>query len=888
MLHTLANKKFFEDIENIEYSDDFEKLLKPMLPEGWETRLSGVWLHARHPDHRLPRQGFKIHLSTTPASAADVIQAASRVCFGNDTCFKVSRDPLMLSVMNSKHYPRGNAGKLMTIYPVDEARFRALIEEVHEATRHFKGPYILSDRRYGSEGVVYYRYGEILSESRMTVAGYRQSQLSAPDGSAYKEVRLPYYRLPPWVSEPFPAEPSAGAAGDGPIGGRYRVQKALAFSNGGGIYMGRDTVLERDVVLKEARPYTAQFRLGDEDIDAFRLLEHEHAVLRKLDGVPGVVRLLDFFTEWEHRFLVEEHFDGIPLRRYRARNDVNLLPFDGDPARAENYCGKIARIFAALIDTISQIHRRGVVIADLSPSNILVNPDTLEVRIIDFEGAVIEQGVLPEAFAARWATQGFKHERREATRSVSQDDDWYALGMVLFSTVLPMQELFDFETANKELFLDTLCASAALPPEVEQSIRCLWAADASGAAERMRRLLEQPVRARSRQAPAAGDLDGQVTEIIEGIDRFVEVTCNPKRSDRLWPPDPEVFATNPLSIAYGAGGPLLYGIARDAPIAEAQKRWFLAALEEHDELPPGLYIGRAGVAYVLFLLGEHERAMHALEAACGSGLVGEDPGFFHGDAGIIQACLLSRRWAGGASTLDWACAIADRLVDTASACEGGVCWNPGGDRKRELGFAHGGSGIAFALLGLGKATERARYLEVAREAMEAELGSAFERDGQLVWGADTDSVVSEPYWLHGGSGVGTALVRFHAWLGESRYLELAARVAQSSYSRFTVHPGQFEGMSGIGEFMLDMYQATGDGAYLDRARELARSICLYRVNGQQSIGYLGRGLQRLSCDYGYGAAGVGCFLHRLRNGGPRLLHDAHGAFGNRGIVGRTC
>lgn len=878
MLHTLANKKFFEDIENIEYSDEFERILAPLLPEGWETRLSGVWLHARHPDHRLPEQGFKIHLSTTPSTAAEVILAASRVCFGNDTCFKVSRDPRMLSIMNSKHYPRGNAGKLMTIYPTDEARFRALIEEVHAATAHFKGPYILSDRRYRSEGVVYYRYGEILSRAKMTVAGYKQSHLTAPDGSPYKEVRLPYYRLPPWVSEPFPAEPASDGAGDGLIGGRYRVEKALAFSNGGGIYRSRDTALGRDVVLKEARPYTAQFQLGSGDIDAFRLLEHERSVLDRLKGVPGVIGLLDYFAEWEHRFLVEEYFDGVPLRRYRARNDVNLLPFDGDPARAERYCGKIARIFVPLIDTISEIHRRGVVVADLSPSNILVDPESLEVRIIDFEGAVVDRSDLPLEFAARWATQGFKHERRESSRRVSPDDDWYALGMVLFSTILPMQELFDFETTNKEPFLRILCASAALPVEVEESIRCLWAADAPGAANRLRRLSERrPDRPSHREAVSvAGELDERIPEVVDGIARFIEVTCSPGRKDRLWPPDPEVFATNPLSIAYGAGGPLLCKVVRGEEIAGRQKDWFLAAVEEHDEdLAPGFYIGRSGVAYLLFLLGERERAMRALEAACASGLVGEDPGIFHGDAGIIHACLLSRRWAPGNETLDWACAIADRLVESASACDGGVCWGQV-DGKRPLGFAFGGSGVAFALLGLGDATGRARYVEVARAAMEAELASAFERDGQLVWGADTESVVSEPYWLHGGSGVGTALVRFHACLGESRYLDLAARVAESSYSRFTAHPGQFEGMSGIGEFMLDMHRATGDGVYLARARELARSICLYRVNGQQSIGYLGRGLQRLSCDFGYGAAGVGCFLHRLLSGGPRALHDAHG------------
>ncbi|WP_455568073.1 class III lanthionine synthetase LanKC N-terminal domain-containing protein [Streptomyces nojiriensis] len=40
------------------------------------------------------------------------------------------------------------------------------------------------------------------------------ARLVSPDGTYVADERLPYFRLPPWVRDPFAEEPAAEPAGD--------------------------------------------------------------------------------------------------------------------------------------------------------------------------------------------------------------------------------------------------------------------------------------------------------------------------------------------------------------------------------------------------------------------------------------------------------------------------------------------------------------------------------------------------------------------------------------------------------------------------------------------------------------------------------------------------
>ncbi|MEK8172984.1 hypothetical protein NKH77_40250 [Streptomyces sp. M19] len=116
----------------------------------------------------------------------------------------------------------------------------------------------------------------------------------------------------------------------------YQVDGALHFSNGGGVYTGRDTRGGERVVLKEARPYAG---LAADGADAVARLERERAALEKLAGLECVPAVRDVVDVGEHRFLVLEHVAGTTLNTVFARR-FPLSATDPTPRHSPNTpCG---------------------------------------------------------------------------------------------------------------------------------------------------------------------------------------------------------------------------------------------------------------------------------------------------------------------------------------------------------------------------------------------------------------------------------------------------------------------------------------------------------------------------------------------------------------------
>jgi len=82
----------------------------------------------------------------------------------NQTAFKVAVDLFVGRLLCSKLWPRPGAGKLITIYPSDESRFIDLIDKVY--------------------------YGE-------------KEPVIVFQGENFSDKRTPYFKLPPWVTDPF-------------------------------------------------------------------------------------------------------------------------------------------------------------------------------------------------------------------------------------------------------------------------------------------------------------------------------------------------------------------------------------------------------------------------------------------------------------------------------------------------------------------------------------------------------------------------------------------------------------------------------------------------------------------------------------------------------------
>jgi hypothetical protein len=857
------------------YESLYVDLLGSMLPAGWQLFRSDFWLHARPRARPLGRtQGFKLHLSCAPDMAKALLEIAVPVCVVAGVELKIAADPRLHALLVSKQHPRGQSGKFMTVYPPDDATFRALAQELSDKTSaiDFQGPFILSDRRYRESKVVYYRYGGFQSPYALGIDGTRTPCLIAPDGSLVPDRRLPSFQLPSWVSDPFDDPPAMTSGAGEVLGERFLVEGAFSFSNSGGVYYGRDLETERRVVIKEARPFTNRWSIGAQRWDATHLLRHEHRALERLRGLSLAPEPLASFGEWEHEFLVEERLAGMRLSEFWATRELPFAPHVRNAEALRRFLPAWVAIARQLIEKVSMAHDHGVLLGDLSPRNVLIDPEDLSVRLIDFESSMLEDDP-PElmAYACMWGTPGFVSPARSHRSRLLPEDDFYALAMVLCESIVPVNDLATLDPGAPWRFLDRF-VELGLPPAARSIVASLAAGDAGAARRALDDLavsgasMSDAGACSSRPNDPSIDLDG----LTASMAAYVVAKTDPSRDDRLWPSHFTVFSTNPLSIAYGACGTSLFLRETSGELPHEVLRWIVERRVDDRTYPPGLFLGSAGVAYALLMHGATEEAEAVMARTYASPMRYDEPGVFLGSAGwgLVSLCFFHA--TGNEQHRDQAVEAGLHLRRTVEP--GGAHWLCRQDGLRHHGYGWGSSGIALFLLYLYEATAREEFLELGLAGLESEL-AAREPGPRYEWRRYEGDSLLYPYWIHGNAGIASVALRFSTLLGERRYERLALDIVDDTFVKYSYTMGLFEGLAGIGELMLDAFLATGDEGHRRRAMDIAETITWFGLERPEGVAFPGRWLHRISTDYATGAAGIGLFLRRLARGGGRHFLD---------------
>ncbi len=874
-LHAFIDPLFFESIERYEPNEeDFLLAVKQMLRGEWVIRRGTVWFNCTPPEGRardLPTQGWKIHVSCALTNAVPILSAVVPILNARDVSFKFALDKRVLTMMNGKNWGRQGAGKFVTIYPMDTAEFAELLEVLHVATRAFEGLYILSDRRYKDSKVLFYRYGGIRPVAVSNEKGEQASLLVSPTGERVPDERRPYFYLPSWVRDPF--QNNDGGDPDpkdeqGRIAlkeDRYRVKNVLGFSNSGGVYIADDTSTGDEVVIKEARPFVMFSE------DSISLLKKEHRILSLIaDRCPGLApRPVDLFPDWEHWFLVQELIRGVQLTAFSAMNNITLVT-NPSTEDAERFFRDFKGIFIQLAQTIKALHAQNIVFADLSPNNILVLSDPLRVRIIDFEGA-IELGVdsPPLLF-----TPGFAYGDQMRGKEPSFESDYFSLGAVMHYFLAPFNQIFAIAPRARFTFLKAVVQDIGFPREVHKMIEGLIDNDVDERPkpDQVIEVLERDYQIR----PPAFSVDGEKAnpryeDDVGRVCDYCLALADYRRKDRLFPAFGTIFETNPLSLAYGACGVAHAIKAMGREVPDTVLDWILQPTGDRAAYPPGLYVGLAGVAWALLDLGRPDDAKRILGHSHGHPLLYEAYDLFHGAPGWGLAHLRFSIELKDDFYLTKAVEAGEFLLKSCRTGDKGLYW----ERENEvpLGFAHGASGVSLFLLYLYLACQREEFLDAGVRALDYDLSRGVAtRDGGLSWRRKDDSAtIVYPYWRYGSAGVGAVLIRYHALLGDDRYLPYLEKIFLDLDRKYAVYPGLFIGLTGLGETLLDFHHFTGDDRFLRAAYRVATGLSLFGIERPEGLAFPGDTLTKICCDLGTGSAGVGRFLHRLVHRGPAPL-----------------
>lgn len=874
LLYMLADTEFYEPMSR--YSPmrgDFHDPLRKILPDGWSIEHRNLWWDCVGPGAEVPDQGWKIHVSATPANAPAVLVTIARILFGEKVPFKFIVDRLILVMVNGKRWHRGSSGKFITVYPRDTAQCGELLEKLHQATIGYMGPYILSDRRYKDSRIIHYRYGGLLPTKRTDVNGRAVHVIRDENGAYVDDERNAYFSLPAGMVDPFET-PVHDEGEPGTLKrSRYLIRRLLASSNSGSVYLAHDRLLDREVVIKEARPFTNVSLRG---LDAVQLLKKEHRLLSILADTGIAPRALDFFHDWEHAYLVEEFLDArLTLRDYMGKINL-LLRTRAGIEQSRGFYRDYRDLFIKLAVLVRTLHAHDIVFSDLSMANVMVkeNEDgTIRLHLIDFEGAYEEGVDLP----THMYTPGFAPEDVVERGRSTREDDYYALGGLMMAGLFPMNAMLVINRRAHERYLDAQSRDFGLPPIIIELVRDLLDTDPARRPT-PQKIIDVLSYRHEPAAPSVGCAELEAVDLgttIERILGYIDGVASFDRKDRLYPADPAVFETNPLSLGYGACGVAHVMHRIRGRVDERVLDWIRSRDMHPARFSPGLYTGLSGIAWSLLDMGLEDDALRVMGLTDGHHLLRRSPNLFHGAAGWGMARLRFYVATGDRRHLEAAREAAACISATVQHDEHGHAWweTPDGI---SASLGHGGAGISLFLLYLHLVTGEEEHLELGRSALEWVIGQGFRNpEGGLTWRARDRTPSHTPYWRWGSSGIGRTLLRYWHVTGDSRYAGLLDEIHIDCDRKYTIFPGYFFGTAGIAEMYLDMARfQRWEGMAEASTRKLLSGCLLFPVERDGGLAFPGESLSRITCDLGTGGAGIALVMHRfLTRCGPSLMLD---------------
>jgi tRNA A-37 threonylcarbamoyl transferase component Bud32 len=841
-IYLLADQLFYErlDQRSAEYPDF--PISTRAVPEGWERLAAETWMRFAPVGSSLPAQGWKIHVSSCLDDAERVLAIVWDYCLPRKIAFKCLRSRLAVVMHNSKVGFRGSSGKLVTIYPSDESQLEVILRELDAALAGIRGPHILSDLRYG-QGPLFVRYGGFTRRYCLGESGERVFAIEDGEGRLIPNVRQLTFSVPSWVSVPEFLKPHLATCNAFTLDGLpYEIDSVIQFSNGGGVYLGRDLRTQERVVLKEGRPYAGLDVAGR---DAVTRLKHEKDILEHLSGLDVVPAVRGYFTLGDHHFLVQEFIDGNQLQQLMVRR-YPLVHLDFSKEALGHYAKWALDILARIEQAIGALHERGVVFGNLHPSNILLSGDDRLV-LIDLEVAsLVEDKTRPllahPAFNAPEDRRGVEVDR-------------YALACLLIELFAPQTTIMLGLHRAKAVQLAQLITDTFDLPAVaiDEAVKTILGAADEGLAV-------------MRDVPLPAHRPDNWRRVRDAMRCAILNSATPERDDRLFPGDIAQFESGGgINFAYGAAGVLWALAVTDSGRFPEHEDWLIKrALTPPPGIGPGFYSGLHGVAYVLDVLGHHQDALNTIDLCLLEEWVHLELNLFSGLAGIGLNLLHFGEITGEPELTG----LAYRIIDITSDRLGGPDDVPeiSGGASPHAGLMYGSAGVALLFLHAYEQTGDSSLLDQAAVALRQDLRRCVRTDdGSLQVNQGWRHL---PYLDEGSAGIGLVLSRYLAHREEEAFAAALSDIRLAAQAQYYVQAGLFTGRSGmIACLGMGMRPTAGSrkesldpavGAQID-------GLSWHALPYGGGLAFPGNQLLRLSMDLATGTAGVlfavGAALH---------------------------
>jgi predicted ATPase/signal transduction histidine kinase len=194
----------------------------------------------------------------------------------------------------------------------------------------------------------------------------------------------------------------------------YRITEQLYTGAKTLVYRAVRELDEQPVVIKLLRQEYPSFR----ELLQFR---NQYAVAKNLD-LPGVIRCYSLENYRNSYLLIMEDFGGISLKEYVGNQSVDLAEFFA--------------IAFQIVTALDGLYSQRIIHKDIKPANIVINPITKQVKLIDFSIASLLKRETQEIKGTKIFEGTLAYISPEQTgrmnRGIDYRTDFYSLGVTFY------------------------------------------------------------------------------------------------------------------------------------------------------------------------------------------------------------------------------------------------------------------------------------------------------------------------------------------------------------------------------------------------------------------------------------------------------------------------
>jgi len=512
-------------------------------------------------------------------------------------------------------------------------------------------------------------------------------------------------------------------------------------------------------------------------------------------------------------------------------------------------------IFINFLKGLAEIYSKGIIIGDLSPYNLIIDPETYSLKFIDFENA----GKLGCDMAGPLHTPGFS-KSQVAEKELSYKDSMYSLGTIMTYLLFPTNVLgllrSDYYSTIVNQFIDDLGWSPKVYTAIKKSF------EGSITINDLSLLLNKAEKEITTSSYDDYVDKKEVIKIVNQLGKFILNNYDTSRIDRLFPADPYLYRTNALSFGFGALG-VMYSLKKcNIKLPRDMTLWVEKRIKyiNKSDYAPNFLTGLAGISYALWELGYKEYGEKLIIAANRHDLLTKHHSLYYGIAGIGLINLFFFHKTKRNLFLDEAVIMGNYLLESVVNDNRKWFWNGDNNNNITIGFGYGQSGVALFLLRLYQITGDDKYLSMGKKTLSTDISFCknIEKNVLSFPGSSVNPTL-EPYIEEGSGGILKVILRYGNYI---TYNNLSNTI-NDIHRKYSVYPGLIFGVGSFIDVLIDAYLYLNETKYLKMAQRPIKGLSdFYLLKYQDSYAVPGDGLYKISCDYATGVAGIMRVLHR--------------------------